>query len=211
MSQQVSALSVQASPRRPGGVPAPALHSLPLSSPLPARGLVPTVFHEPWWLTVASQGRYREVEVQSGGGVVGRLPYLATKRFGMTHIAMPMLTHFLGPAIQESTGGETARCLHRLSVTKDLIGQLPRASHVYIKHHCATSDTLAFQALGFHTDVQFTWEIAPDAPDVLWRRMRDKTRNVIRRAEEKLQVMEVTDAEKFMSFYEENLRHRHAS
>ncbi len=189
MSQQFSALPALVSPPSSGRVSASARLVPPQSSPPSPPALVPTVFHEPWWLTGASQGRYREVEVRSGGGVVGRLPYLATKRFGMTHIAMPMLTHFLGPAIQESTGGETARCLHRLSVTKDLIRQLPKASHVYIKHHRATSDTLAFQALGFHTDVQFTWEIAPAAPDVLWRRMRDKTRNVIRRAEEKLQVI----------------------
>jgi hypothetical protein len=51
-------------------------------------------------------------------------------------------------------------------------------------------------------------EIPPAATDVLWCEMRDKTRNVIRRAQEILAVDTLDDPQAFMDFYEANLRAR---
>ncbi len=88
----------------------------------------------------------------------------------------------------------------------DLIGQLPNASYVGFRLHGGLTNTLAFDAAGFSSDVDFTVEISPAEPAVLWGQMRDKTRNVIRRAEEKLEVIELLEPARFMDFYEENLR-----
>jgi hypothetical protein len=35
--------------------------------------LVPTIFHEDWWLEAATGGRFEVAEVAAGGRVVGRL------------------------------------------------------------------------------------------------------------------------------------------
>jgi len=170
--------------------------------------LEPTIFHEPWWLEIASSGNYKVAEVQSGGKTVGRLPYLVYKRFGIPHIEMPMLTHFLGPALTEGDGSANNRFLRHLGITRELIQKLPRASLTAMKLHYGISETIAFQEQGFRTSVQFTHEIDPAPKDLLWANLRNKTRNVIRRAEEQFQIKEMTDAREFMIFYLGNLAAR---
>jgi hypothetical protein len=173
-----------------------------------SHALAPTIFHEPWWLEVASAGSYQVAEVESGGKTVGRLPYLPYKRFGIPLIEMPMLTHFLGPALLEGVGSPNSRFLRQLGITRELIQKLPRASLTAMKLHYGISETIAFQEQGFRTSVQFTHEIDPLPTDLLWANLRNKTRNVIRRAEEQFQVKEVTDAAEFMIFYLGNLAAR---
>jgi len=171
--------------------------------------LIPTIFHEPWWLDKATGGRCEQVDVELGGVTVGRLPYLKFRENGLTSIGMPTLTHFLGPAIDLGQGNSTTRQLRGLSIAGDLLAALPKVSgSVWIKLHAGITDTIAFQEHGFRTDVQFTTEIAPDAEDALWSRMRDKTRNVIRRAQERFTIREEDDPERFLAFYLDNLRQR---
>jgi len=181
----------------------------PVKAEPKADALIPTIFHEPWWLDNATQGRCEQVEVELGGMPVGRLPYLKFRENGLTSIGMPTLTHFLGPAIDYGSGNSTTRQLRGLSIVGDLLAALPKVSgSVWIKLHAGITDTIAFQEAGFRTDVQFTTEIAPDAEDVLWSRMRDKTRNVIRRAQERFAIAEEGDPERFLAFYLDNLRKR---
>ena len=180
------------------------------AKPKPAsEDLTPTIFHEPWWLDKATEGRYEQVEVSLGGTTVGRLPYLRFREMGLTSIGMPTLTHFLGPAIDYGPGNSTTRQLRGLSIAGDLLAALPKVpGGIWIKLHAGVTDTIAFQEAGFRTDVQFTTEIAPDAEDALWGRMRDKTRNVIRRAQERFTIAEESDPERFLDFYLDNLRQR---
>jgi hypothetical protein len=172
--------------------------------------LAPTIFHEDWWLESATNGRFEVAEVRANGRVVGRLPFHKTNRFGLKMIRMPELTYFLGPAIDEGEGSPNNRFLKRLQITRELIERLPRVSWHYVKCQRDVSDVIAFQDLGFRTYVQFTHEIAPRPISVLWKQMRNKTRNVIRRAQERFAMAELTDPFEFLQFYERNLeRKRH--
>src|SRR6266404_7372642 len=63
---------------------------------------------------------------------------------------------------------------------------------------------IAFQEHGFRTYVQFTHEIRPDPIEVMWQNMRNKTRNVIRRAQERLSIEELFDPLEFTRLYERN-------
>ena len=166
--------------------------------------LTPTIFHEPWWLDAATGGNFDFVEVSSGGRVTGRLPFSLTTHFGVRTIRMPDLTYFLGPGIDEGEGSPNTRFLKRLEITRELLRRLPSASWQYIKCHRGIDDAVAFQESGFRTYVQFTHEVLPDDEEVLWRNMRNKTRNVIRRAEE-LTVTEMTDPSEFIRLYDRNL------
>jgi hypothetical protein len=70
----------------------------------------PTIFHEPWWLEIASAGEYRETIVESGGRLAGRMPYLEKRRaLRVRSLEMPALTYLLGPATCLSSR-RTARC-----------------------------------------------------------------------------------------------------
>jgi hypothetical protein len=168
----------------------------------------PTIFHEHWWLDAASKGRYEAVEVTRGGKTVGRLPYVVQKRFGLASIEMPILTHFLGPALSEPEGTSNTVFLRKLEITRELIQRLPSVSLTRIKMHRTITDVVAFQEQEFRTSVQFTHEIAPQPEESLWSNLRGKTRNVIRRAQEQVDVRDLQNADQFMAFYARNLRLR---
>lgn len=172
--------------------------------------LAPTVFHQPWWLQIASAGAYREITVSRGGRLVGRLPYVQSRtRLGLVTLRMPALSHVLGPALAPQYGGDNfPRSLKQMSILEALLAQLPRAAHISFRLHGGLKDTLAFEVAGFTSKACFTVEVPPLPPDVLWRQMRDKTRNVIRRAQEKLVVTDSCTPTEFFAFYEANLKLR---
>jgi len=191
---------------RQTAVPVQALRQC--AAPQMPAALTPTIFHEYWWLEKASAGRFEEIQEMANGQCIGRLPYLPARRSGMPSIKLPTLTHFLGPAINEGSGSETTRQAKRISIAKALIARLPSTHSIWIKCHRETTDTLAFQDAGYQTVVQFTSEIRPDTEQKLFASMRDTARRVIRRASEKLTVLEFDDPERFMAFYERNLKER---
>ena len=148
--------------------------------------------------------------VTSGGKQIGRLPFILARELGTRICAAPRLAHFLGPAIDEGEGGTVTRTLRRARIARELIEALPGTDAFYQRCHRGITETIAFQEIGFDTGVLFTHEIAPAPEDVLWRAMRDKTRNVIRRAQERLTVGELHAAAEFFAFYKANLDRRGA-
>jgi hypothetical protein len=170
--------------------------------------LIPTVFHEDWWLDAATKGNYSLVEVTAGGKPVGRLPFVMRRRSGLVGIWTPPLTHFLGPCVDQGEGGNPSRFLRGLEITRELIRKLPPSCWQCIRCHRGIKDVIAFQEESFKTYAQFTHEIAPGPIQSLWQQLRDKTRNVIRRAQEQLAVCELEDAEEFIRVYGSHLSSR---
>jgi lipid II:glycine glycyltransferase (peptidoglycan interpeptide bridge formation enzyme) len=177
---------------------------------LPAHNpLIPTVFHNPWWLDAASCGRYKEVDIQSSGKVIARLPYVFNRTLGsLGEVHMPELTHFLGPAIDAGQRRAANQLLRNYDLTRELISKIERFQSFYQTFHRGISDTLAFHDAGYSSFSSFTYEIEPQSAEALWKKMRDKTRNAIRRAAERSSVTTMTDAYAFEAFYKANLRER---
>jgi len=173
--------------------------------PSSRRSLVPTVFHEDWWMEAATEGRHTVLEVSANNHIVGRLPFMIRNRFGLKGIWTPPFTYFLGPGIDEGEGSPNTRYLRRLEITRELIRKLPPSSWQCIRCHGGTPDVIPFQEQAFRTYVQFTYEVPPAGEKEIWQRMRDKTRNVIRRAEEQFETVEIQDAGTFIRLYENNL------
>jgi len=194
------------STRRTNTAP-PALRALPDPPAVVKAGfaMAPTVFHEPWLLEITSRGAFQLAQVHDGGRVVGLLPYTLSRRHGLRVSVMPQLTHVLGPAIDEGGGSSNTRWLRRLGILDELLSKLPRVALFSQTCHPYTADVLGFQGRGFDTAVQFTAEINPLPPEALWKGMRDKTRNVIRRTEERATVTVGQDPAEFRSFYGANL------
>jgi len=173
--------------------------------------LAPTLFHQPWWLEIATHGRYQVVEARQDGRTVGRLPFVVTKRYGHSVSLMPTLTHFLGPAIDDGVGGANARFLRRLTITQELVQQLPKVSYLKHKLHRGVADTLPFQIAGYQSSVQFTYEIAPQPAVAVWQGMRDKTRNMVRKARRTMVCEDADDPDFFIDLYRSNLAAKGAS
>jgi hypothetical protein len=185
--------------------PDPSEHSLRINPPTYAivDFLTPTIFHEPWWLDIATEGRYSVVEVIESGQVVARLPFFLRKKMGIATASLPPLTHFFGPAVKP-----IAAPLRRIDITKELLGKLPSASSLYFKCHREIQDTIAFQCTGFRTFVQFTHEIHPQAADVLWNNVHVKARRIIRRASECHSISIGEDPGAFTQFYHQCIEKR---
>ncbi len=180
----------------------------PIAAPIAALAsdpLAPTIFHETWWLDAAAPGGWGETTVRAGGKVVGRLPYLLRPaRLGGDACLMPDFCHFLGPAVDAGTGAPANRALRRDQIIRDLITALPPHGLFHQRMHRDTPDVMIFAEEGFHTLAQFTFEISPAPPDRLWAAMRDKTRNIVRRAEDRYRVTDCLTAAAFAAFYAEN-------
>jgi GNAT acetyltransferase-like protein len=169
------------------------------------------LFHEPWWLTAATNGDYQESIVRNGTDVIGRLPYILGRRGPFRVIRMPSFTHVLGPVVDAGTGKLETRLRRRLSVIRSLIDQLPPSSYFHqhldmsLDNGLASADGLAFQERRFSVTTQYTFEVdCRQEQSVTWAEMSQKTRQPIRRAEEKYAVKNVDDAKSFIDFYEAN-------
>ncbi|MGO9673082.1 MAG: hypothetical protein ACLPSF_02755 [Methylocella sp.] len=90
--------------------------------------LAPTIYHEQWWLDIATGGCYDRVEIVSNGKCVGWLPYFMRNKFGFNYSIPPRMTHVLGPAIDAGVGSADARAYSRACITHELIAKLPPAA-----------------------------------------------------------------------------------
>ena len=175
-----------------------------------------SLFQEPWWLRAVTGGQYKEATVKQGELVVGRLPFVMARRGPFTLSLMPAFTHLLGPAVNVGAGKPQTRLMRRLSITRDLIDQLP--SFAFFKQvfdpalsdGLAIADGLAFQDRNFRVSPQYTFQIDTKRhPDSIWEGMHFKVRQHIRRAEERYSVKTVDDPDRFIHFYAENLKKLH--
>ncbi len=121
---------------------------------------------------------------------------------------MPPMTHFMGPAIDDGEGSANTRFLQRWIITRELLGKLPAVAHFSQKLHRGITDVLAFQAEGYDSSVQFTHEIAPQTEDAVWSAMRDKTRNMVRKAHRHFEGDTIDDPDAFIRLYNDNLSAR---
>jgi hypothetical protein len=198
-------------PKGQGGLSGPvlpdAVHATPAGGPDAAcAGSSGLIFHEPWWLNAVTGGQFEEATVRNGDRVVGRLPYVVRRKLGFTSLRMPAFTHLLGPIVDGGTGKPQTLMLRRLSIVRELLDQLPPFHYFKQALHPGAADGLAFQDRGFQLTVQYTFRIdGRVGADRMWQDMHFKTRQHIRRADEKFSVRPVTDPHAFIHFYLKNL------
>jgi hypothetical protein len=171
------------------------------------------IFNETWWLDAVTGGDYQSVVVEQGGHVVGRLPFVLSRRGPFRISRMPPFTHVLGPWVNSGAGKLQTRLNRRLSITRALVDQLPPLAlfeqHIdpSIDEGLALADGLAFQDRGFTVATQYTFEIDCRRPmSESWDAMHFKTRQHIRRAEEKYIVRSLDDPLYFAEHYKRHTR-----
>lgn len=120
---------------------------------------------------------------------------------------MPQITRFLGPVITPQSGKTETRIRSTHSIITDLLRQVAAYDHVEMTLDAGFGDLAPFLAAGYEVRVHptFLLDCASQPIDVLWAGLRDKTKNVIRRARERLTVREIDDVSRFASFYKANL------
>jgi Acetyltransferase (GNAT) domain len=165
-----------------------------------------TIFHEKWWLDAVAPGSWREVVCIRGGQVVGSLPFEERSHGGLKVCAMPQATHVLGPMLEIRPGKAESLARSTQSITDCLLEQVGKHHHVEMILGTEYADITPFLHAGFEVKPEPTLLLDCKPPlTELWAGLRDKTRNVIRRAREQLTIQCIKDVSRFTRFYEENL------
>jgi len=171
-----------------------------------ATGLARSIFHQHWWIDIATDRRWGEAAFRENGVELGCLPYPMTTKYGMRISILPSLIRTLGPLVAPLPGKASTVFRRRVEITHALIDQLPRFSlfdHIFDP---AITDGIAFAHRGYVLGSAYCFRInAGVAPSETWAEMTDRRRRVIRRAEAELRLAAIDDVELFCRFYEANL------
>lgn len=167
-----------------------------------------TIYHEPWWLDIATSRTWDMVSIEESRRCVGWMPYVLTKRAGFVENVMPLVTSFLGPVLEEHRGSAVAKLRRQLALTAELISKLPKSDIFHQKFHSSTENVVPFQAAGYNSFVQFNFLIAPGTENALWLNMRDKVRNVIRQSQQREKTETIADVDEFFARYSSNILRR---
>lgn len=148
-----------------------------------------SIFEEGWWLDAVAPGRWREAVVRSGDHVVARLPYVPSRRAGLTLISQPPLTQTLGPWLSPGPEKPSRRYAREKSVLTELIGQLPDVDVMEQDLSPTFTHALPFHWAGFDVRVRWTYRLE-DLGDVdaVWAGFHQSARGNVRKAERALEV-----------------------
>jgi hypothetical protein len=167
-----------------------------------------SVFHEPWWLDITTDGRCDVAVVNDGNEVIAEMPYMLHRKGPWLLSTQPPLTRTLGPIIKPPKKPSDQDWRYRMNVTAELISKLPRCALFQQTFDTRIGDAIAFNLNHFAVTTSYTLTSSPERSEQdVWRKMRANTRNVIRRAEESMMVSQIVNADEFVGFYDANLAH----
>ena len=159
-----------------------------------------SLFEQRWWLDAVAPGSWDAATVTSNGEIIGRLPYVRMRHFGLTILGQPPLTQFLGPWIKPGAGTtyERLECEHR--ILRMLIRKLPRHDIFLQNFHHSMTNSCAFRWTGFSESVRYTYVLdALDDHEKIWAGFRQEVRTRIRKAERQIVVRAIDDIELFIA------------
>jgi hypothetical protein len=120
---------------------------------------------------------------------------------------MPPLTRTLGPTFTRVSAGPQLSDLAYYRLLFELIAKLPDVVGFEQTFDPQCNNLLAFQVSGFSIEAHYTFRLQNccDLGEV-WKGLRDKTRNEIRRSQEHCLLDRSSDISTFVESYEANLR-----
>lgn len=156
------------------------------------------LFFQPWWLDAACGDAWAVALAKNAEGkIIGVLPYVWQKRWGLKGIDMPALTPYLGPWYDFPEGLKKAnRYALEHEVQAQLLAQIPKAWFFRQRWHPDLHNALGFRWQGFQLDIKYTYCI-----DLQQRELNDNftpaLRNNIRNAHKLYRIEKITSVEGF--------------
>jgi len=165
------------------------------------------MYHNPWWLDAATDGKWQLITAGPTSGFIASMPMFTRSFLGQRYIGMPPLTRTLGPTFARVSAGAKLSDRVRFRLLSQLINKLPDVIGFRQRFDPECEDLLAFQVSGYSIGVDYTYRYANCSDTgAIWEGMRDKTRNAIRRSQDHLQVSRSLDVAEFVELYETNLQ-----
>jgi hypothetical protein len=148
-----------------------------------------SIFQQPWWLDAVAPGRWSAIEIESGGHVCARMPYVQTKKFGLRCLMQPKLTQTLGPWLMPSEEKRSHRLKREKEWLTELIERLPPFDFFQQSWHFTVQNWLPFFWRGFECANRYTFVLEDlSDPERLWRGYHDTTQRQIKKARRLVEV-----------------------
>lgn len=156
-----------------------------------------SIFQEAWWLDAVAPGRWEAVELRDGGGLKAWMPLVFMDApGGLRRCDMPPLTQTLGPWLAPQATPKYWKALGKQqSALNALIEQLPDVDLFRQNLHWSTPTAMPFAQAGYDLRLAYTYVIEDLAN--AWNTLSDERRRVVRRARERIEVVETDDVELF--------------
>ncbi|WP_282799571.1 GNAT family N-acetyltransferase [Bombella apis] len=169
-----------------------------------------SIFHQEWWLATASRQAVSFIDVEMGGRVVSRFPFVMKKRLGSPVIRMPKYTRTLGPDFALPPSKTFRQEQNIRHVVDRTLASLPKYHGVHFYLDPDNASSFAFRLAGFRVYQDFTFRIMPEKTlDMAWQDCDQKTRNLIRTADKKLTVQQSGDVAPFIDLVRQELPQNH--
>jgi hypothetical protein len=154
------------------------------------------LFQQPWWLEALAPGSWDAAVIVKNDEIVGRLPFVRKRRFGLTILSQPPLTPFLGPWVKVASGKRHMRLEREHEILRSLIGALPKYDIFIQSFHPSMTNCLPFHWNGFSQSMNYTY-IFDDLNDhdKIWAGFRETVRGHIRKAQQRVVVRSIDDIE----------------
>jgi hypothetical protein len=168
-----------------------------------------SIFQQHWWLDAVAPGSWGESKVEKDGEVVGALPYMVKRRYGLRVLSQPPLMSTLGPWLKPFEGKESRRAHVEKEVLGELIAQLPRFDLFHQQLPPAITNWLPFYWAGFSATTHYTYQLSGLSDhDAVWHGFNENARRQIRKAEKQLAVRTDLDLVTFFKINAETFERR---
>jgi len=160
------------------------------------------LFSQAWWLDAVAPDSWSAVLAYQGDRIVGALPYVISKRAGLTLLTQPQLTQTLGPWIRASNKSYSKALGYEKDVLQALARGLPRFHYYAQNWHWSCQNWLPFYWLGFEQTTRYTYRLdCSNSEKHLWNNLQENIRREIRKAQnrENITVRPAHRLEEFLS------------
>lgn len=158
-----------------------------------------SIFQKKWWLDAVAPQLLRVAEVKKNDSVSAYLPYVISKKAGLTVIGMPKLTQTLGPWLAPSSAKYANQLSQQKKIMTALIAELPPFDYFCQNFHYTITNWLPFHWHGFTQTTRYTYILDQlSDTDKVWSGFKENIRTDVRKASKRLVVKRDLPIEKFI-------------
>ena len=172
------------------------------------------IFNHPAWLDLTTrEGQWSDVQVRGGNDeLIGRLPFVHRRRFGLPSVEMPVFTPLFRLEIRPSRSTNSyKRYGHADRVVARLLEQLPPAARTLLMLDYEFDQWLPFARAGFGVRLHYSYllDLTIPEPDRL-QQCHAPTRRLLQRVPQQSLEFSVIDPRRAYSIYIRHLNDRGA-
>jgi len=157
-----------------------------------------TIFEEDWWLIAATAGKVDRVEIRWDNVLVGTLDYHVTTRLGIRRIVLPPFTRLLAPRLNAPGRKPVSILDNNTRIIREMFQRLGRFDLYRTRLPSDQALVLPFQFnQAFSTFSASFVSPAVDRVENVLAGMHQKTRNVIRQANDRIIFESHQDIDRF--------------